>query len=93
MSNEELTPREQEEIENLDGDERRIEVEKLLKQREKRVQEEKRRADMREESKGMVLTNIDLPFGRVFWVTVQFFGAGLVLAIPLWIIFLLIVSN
>ena len=86
MSNEELTPREQEEIENLDGDERRIEVEKLLKQREKRVQEEKRRADMREESKGMVLTDIDLPFGRVFWVTVQFFVAGLVLAIPIWLI-------
>ena len=46
-----------------------------------------------EQSKGMVLTDIDLPFGRVFWVTVQFFGAGLVLAIPLWIIFFLIVSN
>ena len=46
-----------------------------------------------EKSKGMVLTDIDLPFGRVFWVTVQFFGAGLVLAIPIWIIFFLIVSN
>ena len=34
----------------------------------------------------MVLTDIDLPFGRVFWVTVQFFVAGLVLAIPIWII-------
>ena len=46
-----------------------------------------------EKNKGMVLTDIDLPFGRVFWVTVQFFGAGLVLAIPLWIIFFLIVSK
>ena len=46
-----------------------------------------------EQSKGMVLTDIDLPFGRVFWVTVQFFVAGLIIAIPIWIIFFLIVSN
>ena len=46
-----------------------------------------------EQSKGMVLTDIDLPFGRVFWVTVQFFVAGLIIAIPFWIIFFLIVSN
>ena len=45
-----------------------------------------------EQSKGMVLTDIDLPFGRVFWVTVQFFVAGLIIAIPIWIIFFLIVS-
>jgi len=36
-----------------------------------------------EESKGMVLTDINLPFGRVFWVTVQFFVAGLLIVIPL----------
>ena len=41
---------------------------------------------------GFVLTDIDLPFGRVFWVTVQFFGAGLVLAIPIWLIIFAIVS-
>ena len=46
----------------------------------------------RKKSKGMVLTDIDLPFGRVFWVTVQFFGASLLIAIPIWIIFFLIVS-
>ena len=46
-----------------------------------------------ERSKAIVLTDIDLPFGRVFWVTVQFFVAGLILAIPIWIIFFLIVSN
>ena len=45
-----------------------------------------------EKSKGMVLTDIDLPFGRVFWVTVQFFGASLLIAIPIVIIFFLIVS-
>ena len=54
--------------------------------------EEKRRAELREKSKGMVLTDIDLPFGRVFWVTVQFFVAGLVLAIPIWVIIFSIVS-
>ena len=45
-----------------------------------------------ERIKGMVLTDIDLPFGRVFWVTVQFFVAGLVLAIPIWIIIFATVS-
>ena len=54
--------------------------------------EEKRRAELREKSKGMVLTDIDLPFGRVFLVTVQFFVAGLVLAIPIWLIIFAIVS-
>ena len=54
--------------------------------------EEKRRAELREKSKGMVLTDIDLPFGRVFWVTVQFFVAGIVLAIPIWLIIFLIAS-
>ena len=54
--------------------------------------EEKRRAELREKSKGMVLTDIDLPFGRVFSVTVQFFVAGLVLAIPIWLIIFLLVS-
>ena len=46
-----------------------------------------------EQSKGMVLTDIDLPFGRVFWVTVQFFVAGLILAIPIWIILMVIIYN
>ena len=53
----------------------------------------KTRTELKEKSKGMVLTDIDLPFGRVFWVTVQFFGASLLIAIPIWIIFFLIVSN
>ena len=53
--------------------------------------EEKRRAELREKSKGMVLTDIDLPFGRVFWVTVQFFVAGLIIAIPFWIILMVMI--
>ena len=44
-----------------------------------------------ERSKGMVLTDIDLPFGRVFWVTVQFFVAGLIIAIPFWIILMVMI--
>ena len=89
----ELTPREQEELEELGGDDRELAVEELKKQREINQQIGKRKQELREKSKGIVLTDIDLPFGRVFWVTVQFFGAGLVLAIPIWIIFFLIVSN
>ena len=54
--------------------------------------EAEKKLELREKSKGMVLTDIDLPFGRVFWVTVQFFVAGLVLAIPIWLIIFLIVS-
>ena len=51
------------------------------------------RAELRVKSKGMVLTDIDLPFGRVFWVTVQFFVAGLIIAIPIWIILMVIIYN
>ena len=88
----ELTPREQEELEELGEDDRKLAVEKLKKQREINQQIGKRKQELREKSKGMVLTDIDLPFGRVFWVTVQFFVAGLVLAIPIWLIIFLIAS-
>jgi len=54
------------------------------------VPEEK--SELKKKSKGIVLTDIDLPFGRVFWVTVQFFVAGLVLVIPIWLIIFAIVS-
>ena len=50
------------------------------------------KSELKKKSKGMVLTDIALPFGRVVWVTVQFFVAGLVLAIPIWLIIFLIVS-
>ena len=59
---------------------------------EERSIEAEKKLELREKSKGMVLTDIDLPFGRVFWVTVQFFVAGLVLAIPIWLIIFAIVS-
>ena len=88
----ELTPREQEELEELGEDDRKLAVEKLKKQREINQQIGKRKQELREKSKGMVLTDIDLPFGRVFLVTVQFFVAGLVLAIPIWLIIFAIVS-
>ena len=89
---EELTPREQEELEELGEDDRKLAIEKLKKQREINQQIGKRKQELRDKSKGMVLTDIDLPFGRVFWVTVQFFGASLLIAIPIVIIFFLIVS-
>jgi hypothetical protein len=87
----ELTPREQEELEELGEDDRKLAVEKLKKQREINQQIGKRKQELREKSKGMVLTDIDLPFGRVFLVTVQFFVAGLVLAIPIWIILMVMI--
>ena len=65
----------------------------LLELEQHKAGKQKKRAELKEKSKGMVLTDIDLPFGRVFWVTVQFFGASLLIAIPIWIIFFLIVSN
>ena len=89
---ESLTPRELEELGELGGEDRKLAIEKLKKQREINQQIGKRKQELREKSKGMVLTDIDLPFGRVFLVTVQFFVAGLVLAIPIWLIIFLIVS-
>jgi hypothetical protein len=56
-------------------------------------QSEEKSTNLKDNNTGSVITDIDLPFGRVFWVTVQFFGAGLLIAIPIWIIFFLIVSN
>ena len=81
----ELTPREQEELEELGEDDRKLAVEKLKKQREINQQIGKRKQELREKSKGMVLTDIDLPFGRVLWVSFQFILAGLILAIPIWL--------
>ena len=92
MSDEELTPRELEELEELAVQQGELEVGKAKTQGVKLQEEEKRRLEFRLKSKGMVLTDIDLPFGRVFWVTVQFFVAGLVLAIPIWLIIFLLVS-
>ena len=45
---------------------------------------------LREKNKGMVLTDIDLPFGRVLWVSFQFILAGLILAIPIWLIVIIL---
>ena len=92
MSDEELTPRELEELEELAIQKGELEVEKATTEAIKLQEVEKERLEFRRESKGMVLTDIDLPFGKVFWVTVQFFGAGLVLAIPIWLFIFAIVS-
>ena len=64
----------------------------LLELEQYKAGKQKKRTELKEKSKGMVLTDIDLPFGRVFLVTVQFFVAGLVLAIPIWLIIFLLVS-
>jgi len=54
---------------------------------------QKKRTEPKEKSKGMVLTDIDLPFDRVLWVSFQFFVAGLIIAIPIWIIFMVVIYN
>lgn len=43
------------------------------------------RVELMEKNKGTVLTDIDLPFSRVLWVSFQFILAGLILAIPIWL--------
>jgi len=86
MSDEELTPRELEELEELAVQQGELEVGKAKTQAVKLQEEEKRRLEFRLKSKGMVLTDIDLPFGKVLWVTIQFFLAGIIIAIPFWII-------
>ena len=64
----------------------------LSPSKKKELSPSKEDQNKEERIKGMVLIDIDLPFGRVFWVTVQFFGASLLIAIPIVIIFFLIVS-
>ena len=41
-------------------------------------------------SRGSVITDIDLPWGRVFWVSFQFLVVGLILAIPVWILVMIL---
>ena len=56
------------------------------------IKEDRRKLELREKSKGMVLTDIDLPFERVLWVSFQFFIAGLIIALPIWLVIFFIVS-
>ena len=91
MSDEELTPRELEELEELAVQQGELEVGKAKTQGVKLQEEEKRRLEFRQKSKGMVLTDIDLPFGKVLLVTIQFFLAGLIIAIPFWIILMVMI--
>ena len=51
---------------------------------------QKVRVETEEESKGIILTDINLPFATVVWVTVQFFIAGLLIAFPFWVILAMI---
>ena len=39
-----------------------------------------------------VLTDIDLPFGRVLWLSFQFFVAGIIIALPIWLIVFIMIS-
>ena len=93
MSDEELTPRELEELEELAIQKGELEVEKATTEAIKLQEVEKERLEFRRESKGMVLTDIDLPFSKVLWLTVQFFLAGIIVVIPIYfIVFLIMIS-
>ena len=93
MSDEELTPREQEELEKLAIQKGELEEEGVEDWKTELQEDEKRRLEFRQKSKGMVLTDIDLPFGRVFWLTVQFFLAGIIVVIPIYFIVFLIMFS
>ena len=54
------------------------------------TQEEVERAELKENSTGSVITDIDLPWERVLWVSFQFLVVGLVLAIPVWILVMIL---
>ena len=91
----ELTDRELEELEELSIQEEEL-VEGKVKSKAIKLQiqeDEKRRQEFRLKSKGMVLTDIDLPFGRVLWLTVQFFLAGIIVVIPIYFIVFLIMFS
>ena len=93
MSDEELTPRELEELEELAIQKGELEVEKVKTEAIKLQEVEKERLKFRRESKGMVLTDIDLPFSKVLWLTVQFFLAGIIVVIPIYFIVFLIMFS
>tara|TARA_Y100001949_G_C15895296_1_gene290047 strand:+ start:28 stop:309 length:282 start_codon:yes stop_codon:yes gene_type:complete len=93
MSDEELTPRELEELEELAIQKGELEVEKAKTEAIKLQEVEKERLKFRRESKGMVLTDIDLPFSKVLWLTVQFFLAGIIVVIPIYFIVFLIMFS
>ena len=93
MSDEELTPSKLEELKKQAIREGELEEEGQKTEAIKLQEDEKRRLEFRQKSKGMVLTDIDLPFGRVFWLTVQFFLAGIIVVIPIYFIFFLIMIS
>jgi len=92
MSDEELTPRELEELEKLAIQTDKEDPEYDPIEDDWRKEEEKRQ-ELREKSKGVVLTDIDLPFGRVFWLTIQFFLAGIIVVFPIYFIVFLIMFS
>ncbi len=53
-------------------------------------QSEEKSTNLKDNNTGSVITDIDLPWGRVFWVSFQFLVVGLVLAIPVWILVMIL---
>ena len=44
-------------------------------------------------NKEVILADIDIPFGSILWVSFQFFIAGIIIAVPIWLFFLLLVAK
>ena len=93
MSDEEQTPSKLEELKKQAIREGELEEERQKTDATKLQEEEKERLEFRRESKGMVLTDIDLPFSKVLWLTVQFFLAGIIVVIPIYFIVFLIMFS
>tara|TARA_B110000003_G_C16527517_1_gene487597 strand:+ start:264 stop:587 length:324 start_codon:yes stop_codon:yes gene_type:complete len=55
--------------------------------------EELKKAELIENRTGSVITKINLPWNNVFWVSFQFLVVGLILAIPVWILFMVLLAT
>ena len=54
--------------------------------------DKRKEIDLEKSTTGSSITDIHLPFGSVLTITFQFFIAGLILSIPIWIIFMILLS-
>jgi hypothetical protein len=53
-------------------------------------QSEEKSTNLKDNNTGSAITKIDLSWGNVFWLTWQFLVVGLVLAIPVWILVMIL---
>tara|TARA_B100001540_G_scaffold304194_1_gene313638 strand:+ start:68 stop:400 length:333 start_codon:yes stop_codon:yes gene_type:complete len=56
------------------------------------ITESRKREELRKKSKGTVITDIDIPFTRILWVVFQGFLAFLIIALPLYLVLIALIS-